>query len=912
YGRPRLWASTFSRPRWAMPTTTEERKPGAVDAELLQAVQAATSLVKAHRTHGHLAARLDPLGQEPEGDPALDPADVHLTPELMAQIPANILRIYVPGATLADALPHLKETYCGTIAYEIEHISSHRQRVWLRENIESGTFRKPLTTDEQKWLLGRLVKVDAFERFIHKAYLGQKQFSIEGLDMTVPMLDELIQLSAAHGGREVVVGMAHRGRLNVLAHNLGRPYDTIFAEFEGASTLTAVTTIPQGGTGDVKYHHGAQGSYQLRSGESILVNLESNPSHLEFVDPVVVGATRAAQTTRQGPHAHQDTSAAVPILLHGDAAFPGQGVVAETFNLQALDGYQVGGTIHIITNNQVGFTTEPDDSRSTRWASDLAKGFDCPIIHVNADDPAACISAVRLAFAYRQEFGHDVVIDLIGYRRYGHNEADEPAYTQPEMYAKIKGHERVPDLWAKRLLEQGVVTQEDVEERKKEIWDELTGLHQQLKATIAKTADEGGKVDQPTGEYQLDRSPSPQVKTAVDADRLRSLNEELLQVPEGFTIHPKLVRQLERRRNALGPDGGIDWAHAESLAYASLLTEGTPVRLTGQDVERGTFSQRHLVLHDAKTGQSVSPIQNLGGALAPFELHNSPLSEMAAMGFEYGYSQEAPETLVLWEGQFGDFVNGAQVIIDQFIVSGLAKWGQTSRLTLLLPHGYEGSGPEHSSGRLERWLQLAAEGNIRVANLTTPAQYFHLLRRQARIAKQRPLIIMTPKSLLRLPQATNRIEHLSETKFFSVLGEPRVPVDKVTRLVLCSGKVYYDLVGSPNREGNEGVAIGRIELLYPFPQSEILELIGTYPNLKEVVWVQEEPRNMGARAHVSPRLQQIMPDHLKFGYIGRQERASPGEGYPAAHVAEQSRIVETALDLTTPVSQYPKRLPGDR
>jgi 2-oxoglutarate dehydrogenase E1 component len=896
----------------AAPAAAPARVPGAVDEELLQAVQAATSLVKAHRTHGHLAARLDPLGTEPEGDPALEPADVGLTPELMARIPAKILRIYVPGATLAEALPHLRETYCGTIAYEIEHISSHRQRVWLREKIESGAFRQELTTEEKRWLLGRLIDVDAFERFIHKAYLGQKQFSIEGLDMTVPMLDELIHLSAGAGAREVVVGMAHRGRLNVLAHNLGRPYDSIFAEFEGASTLEAVTTIPQGGTGDVKYHHGRHGDYTLRTGETIRVNLEANPSHLEFVDPVVMGATRAAQTSRNGPHAVQDTSAAVPILLHGDAAFPGQGVVAETLNLQALDGYQVGGTIHIIQNNQIGFTTEPDDARSTRWASDLAKGFDTPIIHVNADDPSACIAAVRLAFAFRQEFGHDVVIDLIGYRRYGHNEADEPAYTQPEMYQKIKNHKRVADLWADKLVAEGVVTTEEVEQRKAEISERLTTLHQELKASIAAAAERGDRVEQATGEYHLDRSPSPQVTTAVDADTLRRLNEDLLRVPEGFTIHPKLVRQLERRRAAVGPDGGIDWAHAEALAFASLLIEGTPIRLTGQDTERGTFSQRHLVLHDAKTGQTVCPIQNLPGALAPFELHNSPLSEMACVGFEYGYSQEAPETLVLWEAQFGDFANGAQVIIDQFIVSGLAKWGQTSRLTLLLPHGYEGSGPEHSSGRLERFLQLAAEGNIRVANLTTPAQYFHLLRRQARIAKQRPLIIMTPKSLLRLPQATNRIEHLSETRFFPVLGEPRVPVEKVTRLILCTGKIYYDLVGSPARQGNEQVAVGRIELLYPFPQREILELIATYPNLKEVVWVQEEPRNMGARAHISPRLLQIMPEHLKFGYIGRPERASPGEGYPAAHVAEQDRIIRTALDLSIPVSQFPKRMPGDR
>jgi 2-oxoglutarate decarboxylase len=881
------------------------------DEKLMQAVQAAVSLVKAHRTHGHLAAHLDPLGREPEGDPALHPEPLGLTPELMAKIPAKTLRMYVPGATLADALPHLRETYCGTIAYEIEHIASHRQRTWLREKIESGAYRIPLSADEQKALLKRLVEVDALERFMHKAYLGQKQFSIEGLDMTVPILDELIQLCAAHGGREVVLGMAHRGRLNVLAHNLGRPYDTIFAEFEGASTLEAVTTIPQGGTGDVKYHHGAQGSYQLPDGSSILVNLESNPSHLEYVGPVVTGATRAAQTTRQGPHAHRDVASAVPIVLHGDAAMPGQGVVPETLNLQALDGYAVGGTLHLIQNNQVGFTTDPDDSRSTRWASDIAKGFDVPIIHVNADDVAACVSAVRLAWAFRREFGHDVVIDLIGYRRFGHNEADEPAYTQPEQSTRIRRHKRVADLWAEQLIAQGVVTKQDVEDQKNEAWDELTRLHQQLKAQIRHAA-EVGEVEQPTGEYQLDRTPSPDVKTAVSSQRLLSLNDELLRTPEGFTVHPKLVKVLERRRDAVGPDGGIDWAHAEQLAFASLLTEGTPIRLTGQDVERGTFSQRHMVLHDAKTGQTICPIQSLPGALAPFELHNSPLSEVACLGFEYGYSQEAPETLVLWEAQFGDFVNAAQVIVDQFISSGLAKWGQTSRLVLLLPHGYEGSGPEHSSGRLERFLTLASEGNMRVANVTTPAQYFHLIRRQARVAKQRPLILMTPKSLLRLPQATNRIEHLSETRFFPVLGEPRVPVEKVKRLALCTGKIYYDLVGHPKRQDNEGVAIGRVELLYPFPQAQILQLIESYPNLEEVVWVQEEPRNMGARAHMFPRLMQILPESLRFGYIGRPERASPGEGYPAAHVAEQSRIVETALDLSIPVSLYPVKTPGER
>jgi 2-oxoglutarate decarboxylase len=883
------------------------------DEELMMAVQAATSLLKAHRTHGHLAARLDPLGRESEGDPALDPTPLGLTPEIMAQIPAHILRMYVPGATLADALPHLRETYCGTIAYEIEHIASHRQRLWLREAIESGQFRRPLTNEEQKALLKRLTEVDAFERFMHKAYLGQKQFSVEGLDMTVPMLDELIQLSATRGAREVVIGMAHRGRLNVLAHNLGRPYDSIFAEFEGSSTLEPITTLPQGGTGDVKYHHGAQGSYSLGGGdgfESIIVRLESNPSHLEFVAPVAAGATRAAQTTRQGPHAHQDTNAAIPVILHGDAAFPGQGVVAETLNLQALDGYTVGGTIHLIQNNQVGFTTDPDDSRSTTYASDLAKGFDVPIIHVNADDAAACVSAVRLAFAFRQEFGHDVMIDLIGYRRFGHNEADEPAYTQPEMYQVIKKHPSVRELFARQLVDQGIVSEQDSTEMTDEVWSVLSDSHTQLKERIA--AAKG--VEHQTGEYQLDRTPSPEVRTAVAEDRLKVLNEELLTVPDGFTVHPKLVKQLEQRREAVVNGEGLVWAHAEALAFASLLTEGIPIRLTGQDTERGTFSQRHLVLHDPKTGQEHCAMQHLPGALAPMELHNSPLSEMACVGFEYGYSQEGPETLVLWEAQFGDFVNGAQVIIDQFITSGLAKWGQTSRLTLLLPHAYEGSGPEHSSARLERFLQLAAEGNIRVANLTTPAQYFHLLRRQARIAKQRPLVIMTPKSLLRLPQAASRLDALVEGRFQPVLGDPNADPNEVTRLVLCTGKIYYDLLATKARDeaASQHVAVGRVELLYPFPQSEILDVVAQYPNLQEVVWVQEEPRNMGARAYMSPRLLQVLPENLNFGYIGRPERAASGEGYPIAHSNEQHRILATALDLKQSVSQFPRKLPGER
>jgi 2-oxoglutarate decarboxylase len=882
--------------------------PGEVDEDLLQAVQAGVSLIKAHRTHGHLAATLDPLGSSPEGDPALDPDPLGLTPELMRRIPARILRTYVQAETLEDAIPKLKEVYCGTIAYEIEHISDHRQRVWLREKIESGAYKTPISRVEKRKLLYRLIQVDALERFLHKAYLGQKQFSIEGLDMTVPMLDETISLLAQHGADEIVIGMAHRGRLNVLAHTLGRVYETIFAEFEGASTMEAITTIPQGGTGDVKYHHGAHGAYPLPDGDSIMVTLESNPSHLEYVCPVVVGATRASQTSRQSARRRHDSNVAVPILLHGDAAFPSQGVVAETLNLGDLDGYRVGGTIHIITNNQVGFTTDPDEARSTRWASDLAKGFDVPIIHVNADDVEACITAVRLAVAFRAQFGHDVLIDLIGYRRFGHNEADEPSYTQPEMYNVIRKHPRVRELFAQRLIDEEVVTREEVDQWNDEVWKNLADRHRVLKESI-----EGGSGSEPaTGEYKLDRKPSPVVETAVPLEQLRKINEELLRMPDGFQMNPKLAKQLERRRGALDEGGRIDWAHAEALALGSLLTERIPVRLTGQDVQRGTFSQRHMVLHDAKTGMEWCPIQHLSDAQASMELHNSPLSEVAALGFEYGYSHKAPEALVIWEAQFGDFVNAAQVIVDQFIVSGLAKWGQTTRLTMLLPHGYEGSGPEHSSARLERFLQLAAEGNIRVANLTTPAQYFHLLRRQAKIPKQRPLVIMSPKSLLRLPQATNRAEHLTQGKFNPVLAEPGVDPGRVRRLLLCTGKIFYDLIGHTMREQAEEVAIGRVELLYPFPEGDLVRLLESYPNLQEVIWVQEEPRNMGARAHMFPRLMQIMPRHLSLGYVGRPERASPGEGYPAAHTTEQNRILRTALDPGVRISQFPRKSPGER
>jgi 2-oxoglutarate dehydrogenase E1 component len=876
----------------AEPAPSEVRPDitGAADEGLLQAVQAATSVVKAHRMHGHLAAKLDPLGSEPVGDPALDPETVNLTPTLMRQIPASVLRVAVPGETFADALPHLQDTYCGTIAYEIEHISDHKQRVWLRQVIESGDHRWPPNAELRKRLLGRLSQVEALEQYLHKAFLGRKQFSIEGLDVLVPMLDETIELASTAGAREVVIGMAHRGRLNVIAHTVGRGYRTILVEFEGEQNLEADTAMPTGGTGDVKYHYGASGTYKTESGRNVKVTLSPNPSHLEFIDPVVEGRARADQSSRASRELSHDPTIVLPVLIHGDAAFPAQGVVAETLNLQAIEGYNTGGTIHIITNNQLGFTTDPIEARSTRYASDLAKGFDVPIIHVNADDVEGCIAAVRLSMAFRERFGRDMLIDLIGYRRFGHNETDEPAYTQPVMYEAIKRHPPVRKLYADKLVSQGIVSQEEADAIADGAYSELSESHSELKEAMQQGHD--------TQEHELDRTASTEPNTTVSDETLRALNEQLLRVPDGFTVHRKLKPLLERRREAL-EGGAIDWAHAESLAWASLLALGVPIRLTGQDTERGTFSQRHLVLHDAQTGDRWAPIQNLPKAEVPFELHNSPLSEIACLGFEYGYSAQAPEALVVWEAQFGDFVNSAQVIVDQFMVSGLAKWGQATRLTLLLPHGYEGSGPEHSSGRLERFLQLGAEGNIRVANCSTPAQYFHLLRRQALIQKRRPLVVMTPKSLLRNPAAVSSLDDLADGRFQPVLDDPSLPGerDRVTRVVLCSGKLYYDLAGHESRPQLDHVAVGRVELLYPFAENELRELMASYPSLKTVVWAQEEPKNMGARNVMEQRLSWIMPEGVGYEYIGRQLRASPGEGYAAAHRTEQARIVREALGV---------------
>jgi len=859
------------------------------DGQLLGGVAAAMALVKAHRTHGHLAARLDPLGSEPVGDPSLEPLRLEpkLTPELQARIPASVLRVHVPGDTLADVLPQLAETYCGTIAYELEHLSDHQQRVWLRQAIESGRYRQPLAAEEKKALFRRLCEVEGMERFLRKRFLGQKQFSLEGLDVMIPMLDETIELAAEAGAHDVVMGMAHRGRLNVLAHTIGMPYEYILREFEGERTIEAVAADPEGGTGDVKYHLAAAGTRTTSNGK-VGVRLVANPSHLEAVNPVVEGRARAEQTDRSTKNGAHDPSIALPVLLHGDAAFAGQGIVAETFNLHGLAGYSTGGTLHLITNNQIGFTTDPNEGRSTRYSSDLAKGFDCPIVHVNADDPEASIAAVRLAMAYRRRFAQDVVVDLVGYRRFGHNEQDEAAYTQPLMVEQINAHASVRELYQAQLIEEGVLTEDEANGFVSEVEAMLRAAHDRLKASFG-----DGKVEH---DGAIPPSTTAEIVTAVGAEMLTTLNDELLRTPEEFTVHPKLAKQLERRRGAIA-EGGIEWGHAESLAYASLLVEGIPIRLTGQDVQRGTFAQRHLVLHDVNTNETYTPMQHLDEATASFEVYNSPLSEYACLGFEYGYSAAAPEALVLWEAQYGDFANGAQIVIDQFISSALSKWRETSRLTLLLPHGYEGNGPEHSSARLERFLQLGAQENIRVVNCSTAAQYFHLLRRQALDAQARPLVVVTPKGLLRLRDATSTLADLTDGAFQPVLDDARTDKSAVRRLVLCSGKVYYDIAGHEARAATaDQVAIARIEQLYPFPLEAATALVSSYPALEEVVWAQEEPQNMGPWRSIRHRLEEATGD-VTLRYVGRPWRASPSEGYPTAHLIEQDRIARDVLSF---------------
>jgi len=867
--------------------------PAAASPSELHVIVGTANLAESIRRFGHLAAKLDPLGSAQIGDSTLLPKTHGITDDDLKRLPASL--VGGPPAESSsnayEAIEKLRRVYCSTTGFDIAHLFVPEERAWMREAAESGRYLPLMDRESSEALLDRLTQVEVFERFLQRTFTGKTRFSIEGLDMLIPVLDEVMVGAAGTGTRHLMLGMAHRGRLNVLAHILQKPYAHILAEFKDPITRQ-ILRMDLGWMGDVKYHAGAT----TASPEGHMwVSMAPNPSHLEAVNPVVAGMARAAGTLagRAGAPIFDGTMT-LPVLIHGDAAFPGQGIVAETLNLSRLDGYHTDGTIHIIANNQLGFTATPGESYSTSYASGLARGFKIPIVHVNADDPAACLEAARLAWEYRARFRKDFLIDLVGYRRHGHNEGDEPAFTQPMMYRAILAHPTVRELFATSLVKRGLLTQDTVDALLK---NHYTVLEQTL-ASLHPEQDFVPPIPTPAAPGLAAKT-----QTGVSIELLRDLNQSLLATPEGFTVHKKLERGRDRKRAMLASlnERTVDWAGAEELALASILAEGTPIRLTGEDVQRGTFSHRHAVLHDANMGIEHVPLQQLPQARASFEIHNSPLTEAATIGFEFGYNMQEPRHLVLWEAQYGDFINGAQIVLDQFLTSGRAKWGLKPSMVLLLPHGYEGQGPEHSSARPERFLQAAADINLRLVNCTTAAQYFHVLRRQAALLERDPLplIILTPKSLLRHPAVASTPQELTEGHFRSVLddAEALTRAKSVKRLVLCSGKVSVDVVGHEKRAAATQVAICRVEQLYPFPNVALREVLEHYPSLNEVVWLQEEPSNMGAWEFMRPRLEDLLADRCPLRYIGRARNSSPSEGSSAWHQVNQKALVELAFDL---------------
>jgi len=857
-------------------------------------------LINAYRVRGHLIADIDPLHAMPLLYHAeLDIETYHLTIW-------DLDRLFVTGglggtetATLREILDILQRAYCGRVGTEYRHIQSKEEKLWLREQIRREFVQpEPIDVETRKQILWKLISAEQFERFLNTKFLGQKRFSLEGCETIVPLLDRLIERAAELGIEDIKLGMAHRGRLNVLANVIGHFCERIFTAFEGS-----VHPSFPADEGDVKYHQGAVGERETASGKKVRLTLSPNPSHLEAVDPVVEGMTRATQDEmieRVDLSREEAMSRALPVLLHGDAAFAGQGIVMETLQLAQLRGYRTGGTIHIIINNQIGFTTSPEAGRSSIYSTDVARMTQSPIFHINGDDPEAAYRTLRIALDYRQKYHKDVVLDVVGFRRLGHNETDEPSYTQPLMYQRVKEHPGVRAKYAKQLIREGAIDEAGVkqliEERIRRYEDALARAKE-----IAATQKSAETVAPAVAE--LDGSDI--VVTAIDADVIKTIAQRISVVPEGFHLNPKMVSQLARRAKMGEGTQPMDWAFAEAMAFGSLALEGTRVRLSGQDSGRGTFSQRHAVLYDTQTGQAWAPLSELSSAENPrgrFEVFDSSLSEAGVLGFEYGYSVVAAEALVMWEAQFGDFNNVAQSIVDQYIAASEDKWKQTSRLTMLLPHGYEGQGPEHSSARLERYLQLCAENNLCVCYPTTPAQYFHLLRRQVTAGFERPLIVITPKSLLRLPAAASSLDQLTSGGFQPIIDDAEVSDPaRVERIVLCSGKVFYDLkqarssVSEPRAIATGRVAIIRLEQFYPFPLRALTDTIARYPHANELAWCQEEPKNMGAWTFMESRLENLLPRCERPRYIGRDASASPATGSYAVHVQEQERLVKEAL-----------------
>ena len=876
--------------QWTPPAESAAVPDGVAYEKIVGAARLAQSI----RRYGHLAAKLDPLGlRVPSGDPSLLPETHNVTEDDLRGLPPTLISspLTERASNMAEAIGALRALYCSTTGYDYNHVFVPEERRWLRQAAEEGRFRAPADPISPVALLERLTQIEVFERFLQRTFPGKTRFSIEGLDMLVPILDEVIGEAAEAGTRNILIGMAHRGRLNVMAHVLNKPYAQILAEFKEPISSRSFRE-DMAWTGDVKYHAGARRAMKGGRAVEVVVSMPPNPSHLEAIDPVVEGMARAAGTVVDSPGAPTfDPTRSLPILIHGDAAFPGQGVVAETLNLSRLPGYRTGGTIHIIVNNQLGFTTGAEDAYSTSYASGLARGFKIPIVHVNADDAEGCVEAARLAFAYRERFQRDFLIDLIGYRRHGHNEGDEPAFTQPLMYQRITTHPTVRETWARTLEARGALKSGVADEMVRKYTDELQAAMDALKP------------ERDFIEPQPEAPPpgaAAKAETAVPLPQLREMNDALLRMPADFTIHRKLERVREKRIHMLDnpEERTVDWSAAEDLALASILADGISIRLTGEDVERGTFSHRHAVLHDVEDGTLHVPLQSLPHARAAFEIHNSPLTENALVGFEFGYNIQEPSRLVVWEAQYGDFINGAQTMIDEFVVSARGKWGLRPSLVFLLPHGHEGQGPDHASARPERFLQLAADINMRIANCTTAAQYFHLLRRQAALlhVDPLPLVVLTPKSLLRHPLVASTPRDLAEGRFRMVLPDADAAdrTADIRRVIVCSGKVYVDLAASEQRALRRDVAICRLEQLYPVPMRDLRAMLDAYSSADEIVWVQEEPENMGAWDFIRPHLVEVS-NGRDVRRIARPRSASPAEGSAARHTLNQQALVNQAF-----------------
>ncbi len=863
------------------------------------AVMAVGDLIHSYREMGHLIANLDPLGHNTKSHPLLELTEFGLTDADLDRTVATGTFGNTGPVRLKQLIEMLKSTYCGTFAVEYMEIRDPAQRAFLQERMEPTLNSPALSAEKRKWLMSRVVAAEEFEQFLQRRHPTVKRFSIEGAESLIPMMDELINAASENGVDEMITGMAHRGRLNVLAHIFHKPYEVIMSE---------VMDRPQKaqGDGDVKYHLGYACDTVTACGRQMHLSLASNPSHLEIVDPIVEGIARAKQNRKGDVERGQ----VMPVLIHGDASFTGQGIVAETLYLSELEAYRTGGTIHIIVNNQIGFTTDPRDARFTRYPSDVAKAIQAPVFHVNGDDPEAAAHAAGMAIAFRQKFKADVIIDLVCYRRRGHNELDDPSVTQPLMYQDIANHKTTRSIYAEKLLAAGVVTTAELEQMAHSVRDRLEKSHEYgktFKPMESAPPTHGPwkdlvKVPPNIRDWRLD--------TSVPAEKLLEITQKLCTFPETFTPHAKIAQMFKARAEAVKSGSGIDWGTGEMLAIGSLLDAGTWVRLTGQDVCRGTFSHRNAVLYDAKTGQSYSPLAAFAEGKSRFTIINTMLSELAVVGFEFGFASADPRALVIWEAQFGDFVNMAQPIIDQFIVSAETKWGKYNGLVMLLPHGYEGQGPEHSHARLERFLQLAAEDNIQVCNPTTPAQYFHLLRRQINRAFRKPLIIMAPKSLLRSKQAVSQLSEFSTGQFEEIIDETQ-PIDRsrVRRVLMCSGKIYYELLAERTKHRIEDIAILRLEQIYPFHSERLSEIARTYPKGVEMFWVQEEPRNNGVYPFIGAKLHYYWPGMQKLVYVGRKPSSSPAAGSHERHVHEQAEILAKALSLQ-PVEAKPSQGPS--